>query len=85
MEIDEEEEFEDPILTVTETVHGTKRPKRRSSVHMSANTEQPTVGTSTGQMGDIKLEMEDWEIAPGRIMDDSSSDSKTTHSFRFTC
>jgi mannose-6-phosphate isomerase-like protein (cupin superfamily) len=88
MEIDDE--VEAPIVgTVTETVHENKRPKSHSHTHTSSTNDQPTVITQTSaqiptiitgqsQMGNAELEMEDWEVAPGRMKDDSSN-SKFTH------
>jgi len=88
MEIDDE--VEAPIVgTVTETVHGNKRPKSRFYTHTSNTKDQPTVITQTSaqthtittgqsQTGNAELEMEDWEVAPGRMKDDSSN-SKFMH------
>lgn len=85
MDIDVQEEMEPIEGTVTETVHETKKPKRRS-VYMpmdDAMGEQSTVGipSGPGQMGSVELEMEDWEVAPGRMKDKSSSDSEFSHFF----
>ncbi|OBS20130.1 hypothetical protein FPOA_11852 [Fusarium poae] len=61
MDVDAEEEPEVPIIMapVTET------------------TTQPATGIPSrpDQVGGVELEMEDWEIAPGRMKDSSSSDN----------
>ncbi|KAJ4251936.1 hypothetical protein NW762_011236 [Fusarium torreyae] len=81
MDVDDKKEADsEPIVgTVTETVHEPKRAKRRPSVHTGQITmsDQSTVGIvgRPGQMGGVELEMEDWEIAPGRMKDESSSDN----------
>ncbi|GKU02079.1 unnamed protein product [Fusarium langsethiae] len=80
MDVDKEEELEQPIVgTVTETIHDTKRSKRRLSVHTPMETmgEQSRAGIPSrpDQMGGVELEMEDWEVAPGRMKDHSSSDN----------
>ncbi|KAF4970849.1 hypothetical protein FSARC_2215 [Fusarium sarcochroum] len=81
MDVDAQEEIEpEPIVgIVTETVHEPKRAKRRSSVHNGQVTmrDQSTVGIvgRPGQMGGVELEMEDWEVAPGRMKDESSSEN----------
>jgi hypothetical protein len=62
------------VRTVTE-VHP-KRRKRRSSGNDVGIKDQTAVAIiSRPEMG-VELEMEDWEVAPGRIKDESSSDSE---------
>lgn len=76
MDVDEDE-FEGPIVgTVTETINEAKRPKRSQSAHTPVEATGEVLGRPN-PMGETELEMEDWEIAPGR-MKDSSSDSKFT-------
>lgn len=93
MEIDDEIE-EPIVGTVTETVHENKRPNRHSSTHTKdqpavstrklrqsspiITNDHPTVISGQSQLGNAELEMEDWEVAPGRMKDDSSN-SKFTH------
>ncbi|KAJ4135164.1 hypothetical protein NW768_004782 [Fusarium equiseti] len=91
MEIDDE--VEAPIVgTVTETVFQHKRPKTDFYKHTSNTKGQPTAITQTSaqtpttitgqsQMGNAELEMEDWEVAPGRMKDDSSNNIAFSNSY----
>ncbi|KAG7410668.1 hypothetical protein Forpe1208_v009853 [Fusarium oxysporum f. sp. rapae] len=51
-----------------------KRRKRRSSGNDAAMRDQTVTIMGRPEMG-VELEMEDWEVAPGRIKDESSSDN----------
>jgi mannose-6-phosphate isomerase-like protein (cupin superfamily) len=78
MDVDIEEVDEEPIEPVEE-VQGPKRAKRRSSIQ---NTQVTMRESSIGiagrpSQGGVELEMEDWEVAPGRMKDDFS-ESKFT-------
>ncbi|KAG8358781.1 hypothetical protein FVEN_g3890 [Fusarium venenatum] len=73
MDVDAEEQPEEPTVgTVTESIRETKRPERSPSTQTSMDTmgEQPAAGNQSRS-----LEMEDWEVAPGRMQDNSSSDN----------
>jgi mannose-6-phosphate isomerase-like protein (cupin superfamily) len=76
MDVDIEEVVEEPIETVEEAVQEPKRAKRRSSIHNTQVTmrDQFSIGIEgrPSQVGGVELEMEDWEVAPGRMKDDSS-------------
>ncbi|RGP81792.1 hypothetical protein FLONG3_96 [Fusarium longipes] len=74
MDVDEEDPDEPSAVA---EVHELMQTKRRSSARTLADTtvKQSTVGTGSNQMGGMELEMEDWEVAPGRMKDDSSSDN----------
>ncbi|RKL48000.1 hypothetical protein BFJ70_g2363 [Fusarium oxysporum] len=52
-----------------------KRRKRRSSGNDVAMRDQTLTIMGRPEIG-VELEMEDWEVAPGRIKDESSSDSE---------
>ncbi|KAM0293230.1 hypothetical protein ACHAO9_001951 [Fusarium lateritium] len=84
MDVDIEEVVEEPIETV-ETVQEPKRTRRRSSIHNATVTmrDQSTVGIVGGssQVGGAELEMEDWEVAPGRMKDDSSENIAFSNSY----
>ncbi|KAF5719233.1 hypothetical protein FGLOB1_1254 [Fusarium globosum] len=56
-----------------------KRKKRRSSGNDVAIRDQ-TVATGRPEMG-VELEMEDWEVAPGRIKDESSDNVAYSNSY----
>ncbi|RSL64750.1 hypothetical protein CEP54_004525 [Fusarium duplospermum] len=45
--------------------------------------EQPMAGVvgGPGQMGGVELEMEDWEVAPGRVRDESSENIAFSNSY----
>ncbi|KAL6922796.1 hypothetical protein ACHAPO_008304 [Fusarium lateritium] len=73
MDVDAEEQPEAPTVgTVTESIRETKRPERSPSTPTSVDTmrEQSAAGNQS-----LSLQMEDWEVAPGRMKDNSSSDS----------
>jgi hypothetical protein len=76
MDVDIEEVVEEPIETVEEAVQEHKRAQRRSSIHNTQATmrDQSSIGIvgRPSQVGGVELEMEDWEVAPGRMKDDSS-------------
>jgi hypothetical protein len=52
-----------------------KRKKRRSSGNDVAMRDQAVAIIRRPETG-VELEMEDWEVAPGRIKDESCSDSE---------
>ncbi|KAF4984653.1 hypothetical protein FDECE_17044, partial [Fusarium decemcellulare] len=83
MEVDEPDEPKpEPVLeTVTETAPEPKRIRRHIATQ-GVSTDQVMMDQSIigvmdrpGQMGGVELEMEEWEVAPGRMRDDSSSDN----------
>ncbi|KAF4336470.1 hypothetical protein FBEOM_9678 [Fusarium beomiforme] len=74
MELDRLDEEEPGVMAEVKP----KRKKRRSSGNDSFSMRDRTaVGiiSAPGQMGGVELEMEDWEVAPGRMTDESSSDN----------
>ncbi|WZH42976.1 uncharacterized protein QYS62_003975 [Fusarium acuminatum] len=82
MDVDIEEVDEEPIEPVEE-VQGPKRAKRRSSIH---NTQVTMRESSIGiagrpSQGGVELEMEDWEVAPGRMKDDFSENIAFSNSY----
>jgi hypothetical protein len=84
MEIDQDYQPEKVSQSrmVTETAPEPRQTKRVQSQAASTGLtmrEQPMAGVvgGPGQMGGVELEMEDWEVAPGRVKDESS-ESKST-------
>ncbi|KAJ4015866.1 hypothetical protein NW752_006795 [Fusarium irregulare] len=85
------------VGTVTETVYQNKRPKSDFYKHTKdqpavaiekhgqsstvATNDHPTVMSGQSQMGNAELEMEDWEVAPGRMKDDSSNNIAFSNSY----
>ncbi|KAF9771547.1 hypothetical protein IL306_010810 [Fusarium sp. DS 682] len=61
-----------------------KRKKRRSSGNDSLTMRDQTavsIISTPGQMGGVELEMEDWEVAPGRMKDESSDNIAFSNSY----
>ncbi|SPJ82512.1 uncharacterized protein FTOL_09917 [Fusarium torulosum] len=85
MDVDIEEVIEEPIETVEEAVQELKRAKRRSPIHNTQVTmrDQSSIGIvdRPGHVGGVELEMEDWEVAPGRVKDDSSENIAFSNSY----